>query len=122
MSKITLKVGNGNGNSEHDIIINNKLIKQPNVFAKVAKLPNLDEINKEYVLEKDKELNQKLSPESFLIEYDIEHYNHLTELYNGFELRKKIYIRFNQIKSKNLDLLNKDISSSSSLRWYNSVL
>lgn len=71
---------------------------------------------KEYVLEKDKEYNQKLSPESFLIEYDIEEYNHLTELYNGFELRKKIYTRFNQIKSKNLDLLNKDISSSSSLR------
>ena len=51
MSKITLKVGNDNGNSEHDIIVNNKLIKQPNVFAKVAKLPNLDEVNKEYVLE-----------------------------------------------------------------------
>lgn len=50
MKEILLKVGNDNGNSEHDIKINNKLICQPNVFAKVRKLPNLDEVNKEYVL------------------------------------------------------------------------
>ncbi len=34
-----LKVGNDNGNSEHDIIINGKLIKQPNLVAKVRQLP-----------------------------------------------------------------------------------
>ncbi|WP_294364875.1 hypothetical protein [uncultured Clostridium sp.] len=47
---IELKVGNDNGNSEHDLIINGVLIAAPNVFAKVRKLPNLDEINKEFVL------------------------------------------------------------------------
>lgn len=50
MSEIILQIGNDNGNSEHDIIINGKLIKQPNVYAKVRKLPNFDEVNKEYVL------------------------------------------------------------------------
>lgn len=50
MSEIVLAVGNDNGNSEHDIIINGKLIKQPNVYAKVRKLPNFDEVNKNYVL------------------------------------------------------------------------
>ena len=49
--EIILKVGNDNGNSEHDLIINGVSIAQPNVFAKVRKLPNLDEVNKEYVLE-----------------------------------------------------------------------
>lgn len=49
--EILLKVGNDNGNSEHDLIINGVSISQPNVFAKVRKLPNLDEVNKEYVLE-----------------------------------------------------------------------
>lgn len=49
-NKIYLKVGNDNGNSEHDIIINGDIIKQPNVFSKVRKLPNLDEVNKEFVL------------------------------------------------------------------------
>lgn len=49
--EIILKVGNDNGNSEHDLIINGVSIAQPNVFAKVRKLPNLDEVNKDYVLE-----------------------------------------------------------------------
>lgn len=42
-------VGNDNGNSEHDIIINGKKICQPNVMAKIRKLPLLDEINPDYV-------------------------------------------------------------------------
>lgn len=51
MSKeIILKVGNDNGNSEHDLIINGELITQPNVISKVRKLPNLDEVNKDYVI------------------------------------------------------------------------
>ncbi|MDU3597550.1 ParM/StbA family protein [Clostridium butyricum] len=49
--EIILKVGNDNGNNEHDIIINGNLIQQPNVYAKVRKLPNFDEVNKSYVLE-----------------------------------------------------------------------
>lgn len=49
---IILQVGNDNGNSEHDIIINGKLITQPNVYAKVRKLPNFDEVNKENVMKK----------------------------------------------------------------------
>lgn len=49
--EIIVKVGNDNGNSEHDILINGKLITQPNVVAKIRKLPNLDEVNKEYVIE-----------------------------------------------------------------------
>ena len=50
-NEIILKVGNDNGNSEHDIIINDVLINQPNVYAKIAKLPNLDEVDKQYVLD-----------------------------------------------------------------------
>lgn len=50
MSEIVLVVGNDNGNSEHDIKINGKLIQQPNVCAKVRKLPNFDEVNKNHVL------------------------------------------------------------------------
>lgn len=50
MSEIIMKIGNDNGNSEHDIKINGKLISQPNVYAKVRKLPNFDEVNKDYVL------------------------------------------------------------------------
>nr|MBK5235610.1 ParM/StbA family protein [Clostridium sp.] len=45
-----MKIGNDNGNSEHDIKINGKLINRPNVYAKVRKLPNFDEVNKDYVL------------------------------------------------------------------------
>lgn len=46
---IDLKVGNDNGNSEHDIVINGKQICQPNVCSKVRKLPLLDEVKHEYV-------------------------------------------------------------------------
>ncbi|MCT4584046.1 MAG: ParM/StbA family protein [Peptostreptococcaceae bacterium] len=45
-----LSVGNDNGNSEHDLVIDGELICQPNVFAKVKELPNLDEVNPEYVV------------------------------------------------------------------------
>lgn len=47
MKEIMLKVGNDTGNSEHDIIINDFLIAQPNVMARVTKIPNLDELNRE---------------------------------------------------------------------------
>lgn len=47
MLNYNIKVGNDNGNSEHDIIIENTLISQPNVFARVRELPNLDDINVE---------------------------------------------------------------------------
>lgn len=43
-------VGNDNGNSDHKIVINGELITQPNVMAKVNKLPMLDEVNPEYVV------------------------------------------------------------------------
>lgn len=43
-------VGNDNGNSEHDIIIDGKLIQQPNVMAKIKKLPNLEEVSEDYVI------------------------------------------------------------------------
>lgn len=47
MLNYNIKVGNDNGNSEHDIIMDNTLISQPNVFARVRELPNLDDINVE---------------------------------------------------------------------------
>lgn len=43
-------VANDNGNSEQDLIINGQKISAPNVFARVGKLTNLDELNPEYVL------------------------------------------------------------------------
>lgn len=42
---INLKVGNDNGNSEQDIIIEGEQICQPNVCAKTRKLPLLDEVH-----------------------------------------------------------------------------
>lgn len=45
MKELYLKVANDNGNSEHKIYINDELIIQPNVYAKVRKLPMLDDIN-----------------------------------------------------------------------------
>lgn len=48
---LDVNVGNDNGNSEHDIIINGKQICSPNVLAKVRKVPMLDEVNKDYVAE-----------------------------------------------------------------------
>lgn len=49
--ELSLKIGNDNGNSEHDIIINGYQIMQPNVYSKVRKLPLLDEINPKFVAE-----------------------------------------------------------------------
>ncbi|AJY74653.1 ParM/StbA family protein [Paenibacillus beijingensis] len=43
-------IGNDNGNSEHDIIVDGKLIRQPNVYCQVDKLP----------------WSEDLSPESFI--------------------------------------------------------
>lgn len=45
--KMTFKVGNDNGNSEHDLIIDGVLITQPSVFSKVSKLPDLSSLNDE---------------------------------------------------------------------------
>ncbi|MCJ8341619.1 MAG: ParM/StbA family protein [Cetobacterium sp.] len=50
--ELKLKVGNDTGNSEHDIIINNELICQPNVFAKSRKVPNLEELDQDKFIEK----------------------------------------------------------------------
>ena len=47
---MNLKVANDNGNSEQDMVINGNLIRQPNVFAKVASLPNMDDVKEEFVL------------------------------------------------------------------------
>lgn len=44
-----IKVGNDNGNSEQKIVINGELIKQPNVYTKITRLPNLDELNPSYI-------------------------------------------------------------------------
>ncbi|KIE45059.1 hypothetical protein U732_30 [Clostridium argentinense CDC 2741] len=49
--KINCQVGSDNGNSEHDIVINGYNIAQPNVVSKVRKLPMLDEVNPEFVVE-----------------------------------------------------------------------
>lgn len=50
--KYYFEVGNDNGNSEHDININGVSIEQPNVIAKIRKLPMLDEISVDYVSKK----------------------------------------------------------------------
>lgn len=47
MKEIKLKVGNDTGNSEHDVMINGHLIAQPNVMARVNKIPNLDELSRD---------------------------------------------------------------------------
>lgn len=47
---IKFEVGNDNGNSEHDIIINDQLICQPNVISKIRKAPNVEEINNDYFI------------------------------------------------------------------------
>lgn len=49
--EINLVIGNDNGNSEHDIVIDGIQIAQPNVMSKVRKLPLLDEINPKFVAE-----------------------------------------------------------------------
>lgn len=43
--KMTFSVGNDNGNSEHDLIIDGVLITQPNVFSKVSKMPDLSSLD-----------------------------------------------------------------------------
>lgn len=43
-------VGDDNGNSEHDIIIDGYKIAQPNVLAKVPRLPMLDEVNVDHTI------------------------------------------------------------------------
>ncbi|GIQ62035.1 hypothetical protein PACILC2_06030 [Paenibacillus cisolokensis] len=43
MQKYHFLVGNDNGNSEHDLIIDGKLIQQPNVNCRVDQLPWSDE-------------------------------------------------------------------------------
>lgn len=54
-NEIVMQVGNDNGNSEHDIMINGELIQQPNVYAKVRKLPNLEALKREVILKKIEE-------------------------------------------------------------------
>ena len=46
-----LKFANDNGNSEQDMFINNVLVSQPNVYAHISRLPNMDEVNPSHVLE-----------------------------------------------------------------------
>lgn len=43
--KMSFSVGNDNGNSEHDLIIDGILITQPNVFSKVSKMPDLSSLD-----------------------------------------------------------------------------
>lgn len=50
--KINLVVGNDNGNSEHDIIIDGNLITQPNVISRVRKAPYIEELNSKMFIEK----------------------------------------------------------------------
>ncbi len=49
---MNLLVGNDNGNSEHDIIINDDYIQQPNVNVKVRSLPNFDDVNERDIIDK----------------------------------------------------------------------
>ncbi|WP_240983450.1 hypothetical protein [Acididesulfobacillus acetoxydans] len=44
-----LEVGNDNGNSEHDLVINGATIQQPNVLAKICDLPMMDALDPGYV-------------------------------------------------------------------------
>lgn len=49
---MNLQVGNDNGNSEQDLIINGQAITQPNVYSKILRqLPNLEEMNPKYIAE-----------------------------------------------------------------------
>lgn len=49
--KMTFNVGNDNGNSEHDLIIDGILITQPNVFSKVSKMPDLSSLDDDTFVE-----------------------------------------------------------------------
>ncbi len=48
---LKLNVGNDCGNSEHDMVINAFIIKQPNVNAKLRTLPELNQYDPSFVLE-----------------------------------------------------------------------
>lgn len=48
---MSFSVGNDNGNSEHDLIIDGVLLKQPNVFAKVKKMPDLSSLSDDAFVE-----------------------------------------------------------------------
>lgn len=50
-TELNIKVGNDVGNSEHDIVINGKIITQPNVFSTTKELPNLDDVKPSYVVD-----------------------------------------------------------------------
>lgn len=47
--ELNVTIGNDNGNSEHDLIINGEQISQPNVYAKVRNLPPLEELNPNFI-------------------------------------------------------------------------
>ncbi len=47
---LKLKISNDNGNCEQDMYINNVPVAQPNVYAQIHRLPNMDEVNVEHVL------------------------------------------------------------------------
>lgn len=49
--KMSFSVGNDNGNSEHDLIIDGILITQPNVFSKVSKMPDLSSLDDDAFVE-----------------------------------------------------------------------
>lgn len=49
--ELKLKVGNDTGNSEHDIIINDYQICQPNVISRSRKTPNLEELDQKTFIE-----------------------------------------------------------------------
>ncbi len=49
--ELKLQVGNDTGNSEHDIIINDIQICQPNVISRARKTPNLEELDQELFIE-----------------------------------------------------------------------
>lgn len=48
---IKLKVGNDTGNSEHKVMINGDLIRQPNVISRVRNIPILDDVNEKNMIE-----------------------------------------------------------------------
>ena len=48
---LRLKFANDNGNSEQDMFFNNVAVAQPNVYAQIHRLPNMDEVNIEHVAE-----------------------------------------------------------------------
>lgn len=85
-STMHLLVGNDNGNSEHDIIIDGVLIQQPNVYSRLRTLPNLDELKPEHVA---KHIHDKLittiasplinngAPTSFAIGYNATKSGHM---------------------------------------------